>query len=167
MRVESYGLSRGDTLREARERSFMLVPIGMELRDIVRGDGTTRQLYIARGDNAAAQRRSLAGELRRIGLPEIADKVASAGRREFRELRELADVLDPPHRREDDYIALPVKASMRAHESMHWRRAAVRRPRTRRSHRVVRVAKTAAGDSGDPDPEPPTTRRTATIGGAP
>lgn len=46
---------------------------------------------------------------------------------------------------------------------------ATRRPRTRRSHRVVRaVAKTAGGDSGDPEPEPPTTRCTATtIGGAP
>jgi len=46
---------------------------------------------------------------------------------------------------------------------------ATRRPRSRRSHRVVRgVAKTTGGDSGDPEPETPTTRRTATtIGGAP
>ena len=40
------------------------------------------------------------------------------------------------------------------------------RARARRSHRVVRaVVKTAGGDSGDPDPEPPTPRHTATIGG--
>jgi hypothetical protein len=42
------------------------------------------------------------------------------------------------------------------------------RARARRSHRVVRaVVKTAGGDSGDgdPEPEPPTTRHTATIGG--
>jgi len=32
--------------------------------------------------------------------------------------------------------------------------APTRCPRTRRSHRVVRTAKSAAGDSGDPDPEP-------------
>lgn len=41
------------------------------------------------------------------------------------------------------------------------------RPRARRSQRVVRMAKSAAGDSGDGDPEPPTARRTPTIGGAP
>jgi hypothetical protein len=42
-------------------------------------------------------------------------------------------------------------------------RAPVRKPRQRRSHRAV--AKTAGGDSGDPDPE--ASRRTATIGGVP
>lgn len=59
----------------------------------------------------------------------------------------------------------------RASASTPARRCAtpVRRARARRSHRVVRVAKTAGGDSGDPDPEPepPTTRHTATIGGVP
>lgn len=46
--------------------------------------------------------------------------------------------------------------------------ALVRRCRTRarRSHRVVRVTKTAAGDSGDGDPEPPTTRRGPSSGAA-
>jgi hypothetical protein len=41
------------------------------------------------------------------------------------------------------------------------------RSRQRRSHRSV--TKTASGDSGDPDPEPepPTTRHSATIGGVP
>jgi hypothetical protein len=33
------------------------------------------------------------------------------------------------------------------------------RARARRSHRVVRVAKTSSGDSGDPDPELPGNRR--------
>ncbi len=36
--------------------------------------------------------------------------------------------------------------------------APARRPRARRSHRVVRVTKTAAGDSGDGDDEPPRPR---------
>jgi hypothetical protein len=49
---------------------------------------------------------------------------------------------------------------------MHRVHVPARRARARRSHRVVRVTKTAAGDSGDPDPEPPT-RRTLAIGGAP
>jgi len=49
-----------------------------------------------------------------------------------------------------------------------WSSTVRRRPRPRRSHRVVRAgAKTAGGGSGDPDPEPPRTRRTATIGGVP
>jgi hypothetical protein len=45
-------------------------------------------------------------------------------------------------------------------------RAPARRARARRSHRAV--SKAAGGDSGDSDPpEPPTNRRTATIGGTP
>jgi len=38
------------------------------------------------------------------------------------------------------------------------------RPRARRSRRVVRVAKTAGGDSGDPDPEPPSRWRFTVVG---
>lgn len=47
--------------------------------------------------------------------------------------------------------------------------APVRRCRTRarRSHRVVRVAKSSSGDSGDPDPEPPGNRRCLPVEVAP
>jgi hypothetical protein len=140
-----------------------LVALGTEILDAV-----TRGEFWS-GEDLAACRQSWTDKLRGFGHPEMAQRVAEALP------RELLAVVKELHRGSNRRIVYdPKKArQQRAYEHMCRCAAAaarrLRRPRVRRSHRVVaRIAgKSASIGDPDPEPEPPTTRHTATIGGVP